>query len=100
MIGDQLMKNTFVLLAFVLALTACGQANPPATVVQQDQLTATAASISQPTAPSVAPTTTVTVTTAGSNNTDWANTASVAGDYYIRGNPGAPIHLIDYSDFL
>jgi hypothetical protein len=31
---------------------------------------------------------------------DWANTASVEGDYYLLGNPAAPIRLVDYSDFL
>lgn len=31
---------------------------------------------------------------------DWTSTASIEGDYYVRGNPNAPIRLIDYSDFL
>jgi len=31
---------------------------------------------------------------------DWVNTVNVEGDYYIRGNPDAPILLTDYSDFL
>lgn len=31
---------------------------------------------------------------------DWVNTVTVEGDYYIRGNPAAPVRLIDYSDFL
>lgn len=31
---------------------------------------------------------------------DWVNMASVEGDLYIRGNPNAPLRLLDYSDFL
>jgi len=31
---------------------------------------------------------------------DWVNIASVEGDFYIRGNPNAPLRLLDYSDFL
>ena len=31
---------------------------------------------------------------------DWTITASVDGDYYILGNPQAPIRLIDFSDFM
>jgi hypothetical protein len=28
------------------------------------------------------------------------NTAFIAGDYFVRGNPAAPIRLVDFSDFL
>ena len=31
---------------------------------------------------------------------DWTITAAVDGDYYILGNPQAPIRLIDFSDFM
>lgn len=31
---------------------------------------------------------------------DWTETVTVEGDYYVLGNPAAPIRLIDYSDFL
>lgn len=31
---------------------------------------------------------------------DWTATVTIDGDYYVRGNPGAPIRLVDYSDFL
>jgi hypothetical protein len=31
---------------------------------------------------------------------DWSQNAFVEGDFYIRGNPAAPIRLVDYSDFL
>jgi protein-disulfide isomerase len=32
--------------------------------------------------------------------TDWTQTVFVEGDFYVRGNPAAPIRLVDYSDFL
>jgi protein-disulfide isomerase len=31
---------------------------------------------------------------------DWTQTASIDGDYYILGNPAAPIRLVDFSDFM
>jgi hypothetical protein len=31
---------------------------------------------------------------------DWTTTATVEGDYYVLGNPQAPIRLIDFSDFF
>jgi protein-disulfide isomerase len=31
---------------------------------------------------------------------DWTQHAYLEGDYYILGNPDAPVRLIDYSDFL
>ena len=45
-------------------------------------------------------TSTVTTASAPGQTTDWLNTASVEGDYYILGNPAAPVRLTDYSDFL
>ena len=30
----------------------------------------------------------------------WADVATVDGDYFVRGNPAAPIRLVDFSDFL
>lgn len=40
--------------------------------------------------------------TAGATATpvDWLATVTVEGDYYILGNPAAPVRLRDYSDFL
>ena len=32
--------------------------------------------------------------------TDWTDVVTVEGDYFIRGNPAAPVRLVDYSDFL
>ena len=40
------------------------------------------------------------LTTAVTSNTEWVDTVTVVGDFYLRGNPDAPIHLVDYSDFL
>ncbi len=31
---------------------------------------------------------------------DWLQTASVEGDYFVLGNPEAPVRILDYSDFL
>jgi outer membrane biosynthesis protein TonB len=31
---------------------------------------------------------------------DWTETVTVDGDLFIRGNPAAPIRLVDYSDFM
>jgi hypothetical protein len=31
---------------------------------------------------------------------DWTETVTLEGDLFIRGNPAAPIRLIDYSDFM
>ena len=31
---------------------------------------------------------------------DWTQTAGIDGDYYILGNPAAPVRLIDFSDFM
>jgi hypothetical protein len=107
------MSNRFVLLAVILILTACGSADTPVTVaptvpatrVQQAQPTVVAAAVPTPLpatptiAAIIAPPTVLTTTTVVSN-TDWVNTASAVGDFYVLGNPNAPIRLIDYSDFL
>jgi protein-disulfide isomerase len=31
---------------------------------------------------------------------EWASVATLEGEYFVRGNPAAPVRLIDYSDFL
>ena len=31
---------------------------------------------------------------------DWTQTASLVDGLYVRGNPNAPIRLVDYSDFF
>lgn len=50
--------------------------------------------------PSAAPNPTVNSKTATPAIVNWTQTASVDGDFYILGNPAAPIRLVDYSDFL
>jgi hypothetical protein len=91
-------------------LTACGAAPrasaPSAAVAQPTEVTAasappatdtpapqaTATSTAAPVAVATKPPTAVLM--------DWANTAGIEGDYYVLGNPAAPIRLVDYSDFL
>jgi hypothetical protein len=31
---------------------------------------------------------------------NWLKSASIEGDYYLLGNPAAPVRLVDYSDFF
>ena len=31
---------------------------------------------------------------------DWTQVASVEGEFYILGNPAAPVRLVDFSDFM
>ena len=109
------MHNKFLLSILILLCAACGSPGTSATVaptsapvVQQATPTATATTavavipantpvVSVTLAPTTALTTAVTNT---ATNTDWVNTASVDGDFFVRGNPNAPIRMIDYSDFL
>lgn len=83
-----------VLLAFGVVLAACGAgpapaapAPPPATATPSSQADVAAA------APTDEP---VAVATPA----DWLNTVTPDGDYYVLGNPAAPVRLLDYSDFL
>lgn len=107
------MLNKFFLLLVALLFTACGSADAPTTgvptgapVVQKMEPTATATTVATavPTeSPTVAAATlipTAVLTTAITTTTDWVNTASVDGDFFVRGNPSAPIRMVDYSDFL
>jgi protein-disulfide isomerase len=36
----------------------------------------------------------------GNAEADWTETVTVEGDYYVLGNPAAPIRMVDFSDFL
>src|SRR5262245_17456815 len=93
------MKYPLWLLIGVLGLAACSTATapataaPPATAVVQPATPTSLPTVAATAAPTVAP-------TVATTTTDWVNTASVEGDLYVRGNPHAPIRLIDFSDFL
>lgn len=100
-----------LLLIFTLILSACGGAEetvstaPTAPTVAVDAPAPTAVPIEAP-APTQVPETEAAPTSAPAAEaspaepTDWTETVTVEGDYYVRGNPAAPIRLIDYSDFL
>ncbi len=104
------MKAYTILLAVVLLLAACGRSATPTADVAATATTAPAAVIVATTAPLTTTTETmatgeittgaVTTATVPGQTADWLNTASVEGDYYILGNPAAPVRLTDYSDFL
>ncbi len=65
-------------------------ADPAPTVPNE----ATVNNIAPPTEPAVEPVAEPT------EEPDWTQTASVEGDFYVFGNPAAPIRLVDFSDFL
>jgi protein-disulfide isomerase len=89
----------------LLILSACAgapaQADPTATVVLAATLapeeTATVAAVvpSEEAAQEATPSPEVVEEPA-----DWSQTVFVEGDFFVRGNPAAPIRLVDYSDFL
>lgn len=104
--AGRVLATAGFLLAFWL-LTACGAPQAPASAGSD-----TPSAIPPPTEVAAAPpppptdtpapiaTDTPTVEPPTATPGDWANTASVEGDYYLLGNPAAPIRLVDYSDFL
>jgi hypothetical protein len=102
--------HTCLLGLSMLLLAGCGEenavaptvsANPPLAVASA---TASIGPTAEPTEIAIdAPISTPTVASvalAEDTSADWVNVASVEGDLYIRGNPNAPIRLLDYSDFL
>lgn len=83
-----------------LLLAACGRAPevaallPGAATVAPTEfvprVTATPTVVTAPTEPApVEPT-----------PADWTQTVTQEGDYWVLGNPAAPVRMIDYSDFL
>ncbi|MBI1299326.1 hypothetical protein GC175_30715 [bacterium] len=67
-----------------------------ATVAPTDVPTEAPVEAAEPTAePAVEPT-----ETAVPEPEDWTETVTVDGDLFLRGNPAAPIRLVDYSDFM
>ncbi len=109
----------FVLLLFALTLSACGVSGTvdtpiplPATELPASEPTATAAEILLPTntplppATAAADTPSVTATNTPLPATsptpvNWLDYESQnAEGFYERGNPDAPVTILDYSDFL
>lgn len=76
------------------SVVACAPATPPQAASEPSAPASTTAVFPPPT-----PTESL-VTVAPESPTDWANTVTVEGDYYVLGNPAASVRLIDYSDFL
>ncbi len=76
----------FVSVALVLGCAAPQGAAPTPTAAA----VATQPATTEPTATPVQP----------EPATDWANYASLEGDYIVLGNPAAAVRVIDYSDFL
>lgn len=93
-----------------MLLAACGQAVLPTLESTAAPDVATAAPTVAPVAlPTVTPTDAPAATalpagvddsTRVAPNADWTVNAFVEGDYFVLGNPDAPIRLLDYSDFL
>lgn len=104
-----------LLIGAALLLTACGApaqeepsaAEPPAPAAAVEATATPAPTATPEPAPAVeAPTATAApVAEAAPTATpepepDWTQTAALVDGLYVRGNPNAPIRLIDYSDFF
>ncbi len=93
------VQSLLTVVALGLILSACApvapSVSPPAQTVPSPAVTVT---------PTVAPTPTTAPESvpdaAVDPSVDWTTVATIEGDYYILGNPAAPIRLIDYGDFL
>lgn len=90
----------------ILFLAGCGAEEAVAPTVSASPTLAVAATTAS-VGPTAAPTevaadapTVASVMVAEDTSADWVNVASIEGDLYIRGNPNAPLRLLDYSDFL
>lgn len=101
------------LLLSVLALAGCTAArpepSPPAAATVAPAPTAGADTETEAPAPALPTPTAVPEATiaqeepaaeAPEAQVAWADVSTVDGDYFVRGNPAAPIRLIDFSDFL
>ena len=71
-------------------------ATAPATSAPTASAVATAQPADAPTAAPAAPA----VEAAQAAPANWLQTAAVEGDYFVLGNPDAPVRILDYSDFL
>jgi len=118
------MKLGMTILALGILLTACGggQEGAPAQAAVPTQPPVEVQPVAPTTAPTEAPVAEVTVVEKDESATpvvvvdlptatpepegvapasaDWLTTVTVDGDYYVLGNPAAPVRLLDYSDFL
>lgn len=109
----QWLSQGIVMLAVPLLLAGCATAQPetpptppalveaPATIVapETSESPATTA-IALPTPTDTPAASTAEEPAPTSAPVVWSTVASVDGDYYILGNPAAPIRLVDYADFL
>jgi protein-disulfide isomerase len=87
-----------------LLLAACSTApvqppepQPPAEAevqAEQPTLAAQAESAAEAVAPTEQP------ASQAETPADWAQTATLEGDFYVLGNPAAPVRLVDFSDFF
>ncbi|MDQ3250176.1 MAG: hypothetical protein M3Q45_13330 [Chloroflexota bacterium] len=97
------MDNRVTILLTLLLFTACARGNQAPAVTAPNEPAPTVAQAQATALPTVETTVVLTEVTAialPSPAEDWVNTVNVEGDYYIRGNPDAPVLLTDYSDFL
>ena len=110
MVPHQRFRVLPVAAAALILLAACGastrQSAAPATTAPVTEAAVTAAAVASPaealpvaaaSAPAVEA---ASVAVPAAVPTDWLTTVTVEGDYYVLGNPAAPVRLVDYSDFF
>jgi len=86
-------------LALLTGCTTGTPTPPPPTAIPPTETPLVAATAA--TVPTAADTITTAITpTVAIAQQDWATTTPLEGDYFVLGNPDAPLLLIDYSDFL
>ena len=90
-----------LLLSLFVGISLAAGCAPAAQPAQPNQTVATVALSTATTEVAAAPTEPSTLApTATTAPADWTTTATVEGDYYVLGNPQAPIRFIDFSDFF
>lgn len=113
--GGRLACQIVGLALVSLLVAGCGSATPEATqpatsapldmpTAEPTEATETVAQSAQPVivlpTPTDTPLHTATEIALATAPTSWSEVATVEGDYYVLGNPAAPIRLVDFSDFL
>jgi protein-disulfide isomerase len=84
-----------------LMLAACGPSEPPAAAPLLPTATLAVPTATAAAVPTVTPAAAALAPTAVPETAaDWTQTVTVEGDYYVLGNPDAPVRITDYSDFL